>query len=578
MDGLKINRIMLNHFRGIPNELSLSFCLNEKPESVIIFGDNGSGKSSIVDAIEFVTLGEIQGARAGNNTGWIYNSVSLEKLDTANVEVFFDNGEDNRASFKRDIEQGNAVIIRSVVESFRYAPFILRRMDILDFWSEQSIRKLMLFSKYVRNDISTDVPLDKEKEDIISQKRRGLKEKKRELIKSICEYYNLDPKEMSGKAKGDFFAFIRLLNRGKNLKQLNANHPQYDNLKELNRLYDEITFVNKEQSSLSKKIANFETTNKNQETWREKLKKILIEISPSVTEAFIKISRTADFVKEIKIFVANQTEVSLDFKVELNNGEKATPFMLFSEANRDLLALLIYLEYTYHAQNMGQAKVLVLDDIFQSVDSTIRFRVMQYIVSRFSDWQLIITTHDRLWKEQLIQLFRNHNKSLIQYEIMNWSFRDGPRIVGSRNNYDERLVELLKDGSTADICAGAGYLLEYICEKLSCILSTSIKRRQGDRYTIGDLWPGVYKELKRAAYREKFDELNDLVYLRNMVGSHYNEWSLSLSRAEANDFAEAVLDVYYLVCCKKCGAWIKSVGDISAGGFEEVCCKGKGNP
>ena len=148
--------------------------------------------------------------------------------------------------------------------------------------------------------------------------------------------------------------------------------------------------------------------------------------------------------------------------------------------------------------------------------------------------------------------------------------------VGSNNNFDEKLLDSINTGSTADICASAGYLLEYMCEKLSCILSTSIKRKYGDKYTIGDLWPSIYKELKKTPGKETFSELNDLLYLRNMVGSHYNEWSLSLSRAEANDFAKAVLDAYYLVCCKKCGRWIKNLGDISDQGFDILCCSTKG--
>ena len=226
----------------------------------------------------------------------------------------------------------------------------------------------------------------------------------------------------------------------------------------------------------------------------------------------------------------------------------------------------------YFSLNYECYVTLVLDDIFQSVDSTIRYRVMQYLIDRFSDWQILITTHDRLWKEQLIMLFRNHNKPLLQFEIMNWSFKEGPRIVSSINNFDEKLLRSVDMGSTADICASAGYLLEYMCEKLSTILSTSIKRRYGDRYTIGDLWPGIYKELRKSRGKETFSELNDLLYLRNMVGSHYNEWSLSLSRTEANDFAKAVLDAYYLVCCKKCGRWIKNVIDITGENLEHSCC------
>ena len=58
-----------------------------------------------------------------------------------------------------------------------------------------------------------------------------------------------------------------------------------------------------------------------------------------------------------------------------------------------------------------------------------------------------------------------------------------------------------------------------------------------------------------------------------MVGSHYSEWSMSLSRSEANDFAEAVLDAYFHVCCKKCGKWIKNISDIVATEYQENCCK-----
>ena len=45
----KIDKIIISHFRGITNELSLSFNMKGKTESALIFGDNGSGKSSIID-------------------------------------------------------------------------------------------------------------------------------------------------------------------------------------------------------------------------------------------------------------------------------------------------------------------------------------------------------------------------------------------------------------------------------------------------------------------------------------------------------------------------------------------------
>lgn len=572
MDEIKIRNICIQHFRGISNDLSVDLTLRSEPESALIFGDNGSGKSSIVDAIEYVTQGTIQGNQSGKGGDWIYNSISLTGDNSAEIQIQLSDGAEYNACMARNIEEYKVDSEHKIITCFRYAPFILRRQDILSFWQLPNQQKLKLFLKYVSTDTSTMVISTNEFVRIIEEERLRAKTEKRTLIEEICKYYKINPSEMFGKNKGDFFAYIKLLNKGKSLKRLDKRHPQYNNLVMLSRMYDKIGELNQDYREAVKKSKddNGESVN---ESYREKLQGIMLKISPLVTEAFKKISRTNDYVREIDIMVASKTEMSLDFVVRLDNGSEVAPVMLFSEANSDLLALLIYFEFIFNSQEYGQAKVLILDDIFQSVDSTIRFRVMQYVIERFNDWQIIISTHDRLWKEQLVQLFRNHTKPLQQMEIVRWSFEQGPQLVGSINNFDEKLLAAVENGSTADICASAGYLLEYMCEKLSCILSTSIKRKYGDKYTIGDLWPGIYKELKKSSAKEVFSELNDLFYLRNMVGSHYNEWSLSLSRSEANDFAEAVLDAYFHVCCKKCGRWIKNISDIVATEYQENCCK-----
>ena len=53
---MKISYIHIEHFRGIPTEINIDLTDGQGiPVSTIIYGDNGSGKSSIVDAIEFNT-------------------------------------------------------------------------------------------------------------------------------------------------------------------------------------------------------------------------------------------------------------------------------------------------------------------------------------------------------------------------------------------------------------------------------------------------------------------------------------------------------------------------------------------
>ena len=51
---MKIKNIEINAFRGIPDILKL----NLQGNSLLLYGENGTGKSSIVDAIEFFFTGQ----------------------------------------------------------------------------------------------------------------------------------------------------------------------------------------------------------------------------------------------------------------------------------------------------------------------------------------------------------------------------------------------------------------------------------------------------------------------------------------------------------------------------------------
>ena len=53
----KVQRLDMRSFRGIPGEMDGGF---GKGESIAIYGDNGTGKSTIADALEWFFTGGIE--------------------------------------------------------------------------------------------------------------------------------------------------------------------------------------------------------------------------------------------------------------------------------------------------------------------------------------------------------------------------------------------------------------------------------------------------------------------------------------------------------------------------------------
>jgi hypothetical protein len=84
--------------------------------------------------------------------------------------------------------------------------------------------------------------------------------------------------------------------------------------------------------------------------------------------------------------------------------------------------------------------------------------------------------------------------------------------------------------------------LEAICNRLSWTLPISVIRRKDDNYTLGDLWPGVQKVLRKTNIQSTSQEVDKWLHLRNLVGAHYNEWALSTSNEEACLLGEAMRD------------------------------------
>lgn len=565
---MKITKLNIKSFRGIPNECELSFVDRQgNPISSIIYGGNGSGKSSIVDAIEFCLQGKIERSNSLNNPqrpSTINFYVPKPEKDKPTTEITFEDGSTQKRLIfvLTDEETGNlrpSINNNELHSSFSISPIVLRRNDIISYnMTPESQRQLLMLQFMYNADITSKLKQDPEIMELDSKiiKYRHARDEVLQKIPTVIDIPINDLRLNSNNVEqlirerfspiGQKFG---ITSSGKIKKHIKVD--VFNKALSIAEEYNRLSEKYKKIKSKRKNLVSIQTPDKFKE-----LEKTFDEASSYLTSAFKEISNV-NYIEDIRLSIANVSQTSLSISIKLVNGRTATPNKIFSEANYDLMILLLYLSLIRVSVNRGQEKVLILDDVLQSVDANIRANFIVYILKELKDWQLFITCHDRLWLNQLKYLFNNASHKYKEYHITNWSFASGPVIREvNLSSTDDTLKQAINTNNIRIMASMSGLFLEKICQELSISLNCSIERKVGDKYTIGDLWPSIKKSLKKTSLNPILEKIDKLLCIRNLLGCHYNEWAEAFADEEVQEFASSVQELYEKTYCSKCNNWM----------------------
>jgi hypothetical protein len=181
----KILQVEISRFRGIPKPVALDLRgPSGAAASLLLAGDNGTGKSSVVDAIEFGLQGKLPpggSSRASQRP----IAVSLAYREPGRVALALDDG----SQLDRAISltgSGRARYDRKPHPSFSSFPIVLRRRDILRFWDAPEESRQVIFFDYFR--AVTRAALGSEPKDLdeLEEMRIKLKQARREKVRSLA--------------------------------------------------------------------------------------------------------------------------------------------------------------------------------------------------------------------------------------------------------------------------------------------------------------------------------------------------------------------------------------------------------
>jgi len=146
------------------------------------------------------------------------------------------------------------------------------------------------------------------------------------------------------------------------------------------------------------------------------------------------------------------------------------PRAYYSEAHLDTLGLSIFLAlYKRACLKNKDLRLLILDDIFTSVDAPHRINIIKLIFSEFKEHQLIITTHDIVLYKEILELEKQYggNNKFRNMEIFEWLKGVGPIIDDTRSEI-EKLKQLYFDHKTDKniLASTTGVFLELLLSQL----------------------------------------------------------------------------------------------------------------
>ncbi|MCX8516580.1 MAG: AAA family ATPase [Rhodoferax sp.] len=285
---------------------------------------------------------------------------------------------------------------------------------------------------------------------------------------------------------------------------------------------------------------------------------ILKAISKRVGELYEAI-HPREGLNKIVLTLDAAKRASLEIASEFGGKEDAPPQAYFSDSHLDTLGLCVFLALA--ELDEPQDKLLVLDDVLGSVDEPHVDRIIDMVYKVAVKFRhCVVTTHYGPWRYKYRWGWLKNGQCQF-IELSHWSIDKGMSYSRSIPE-SERLRNLLQanppDHQT--ICAKSGVILEAVLDFLTQLYECSVPRRAGGHYTLGDLLPGIDKNLRKALRVEHRHEdasgtvsyqsrdlephLNEIIRIaqvRNVTGCHFNKLSFALPETDAIAFGREVL-------------------------------------
>ena len=269
------------------------------------------------------------------------------------------------------------------------------------------------------------------------------------------------------------------------------------------------------------------------------------------------------------------SEGRLDLDVNFYERGLFPPGAYHSEGHQDGMGVCLYLALMKRLFG-NSFTIALLDDVVMSVDADHRYQFCKLLKMHFPNTQFVITTHDRLWAEQMRSAGLVIAKTSLAFH--GWTVDTGPLVESNEEIWDE-IAAALARGKIEAAAAGLRHHLEYASRHLADQLGARPVFRSDGNYELGELLPSVLSRMKdllgKAAdsaqsWGNKTAKEAALERKATLAGSsgasnveqwavnkavHYNEWA-NFGRKDFEPVVTAFRALVDCFRCDDCQSWL----------------------
>ncbi len=305
-----------------------------------------------------------------------------------------------------------------------------------------------------------------------------------------------------------------------------------------------------------------------------------------IQERFEEIYSALHSDEEVEDFSAKlqSTKQGVKFRTSFRDEDTHRPNLVYSEGHQDSMGLALFLAMC-EVVGGDAIEFLLLDDVVTSIDAAHRSAIANLLGNEIGeDFQLIMTTHDKVWARRLRTAKYIQNTVHFADCTFNAGVHHSEDIADPWGMIDHYL-------ESNDITAAAAWgrkTAEWFCSKGCERFDAELPYSDRESLGLQDYFDGIVDELEELLDRgsvdseTKFGE-SDLQNKKEIVSDlrrlkdehiwglneniHYNEeFDASYSPDDLQDDIEVFKKLYRLLHCPDCNTWRKD-------GREGVYCR-----